>query len=77
MIPPVISVGPLNSLIVVVRRMEDREWPNSSRALQGGSDSRGAVARLDRHGLIRRRVAERVGLIARLSGVEAWEGTSA
>ena len=44
MIPPVISVGPLNSLITVVRRMEGRERPNSSCALQGGSDSQGAVA---------------------------------
>ena len=77
MVPPVISVGPLNSLTVVVRHMEDRERSNSSRALQGGSDSRGAVARLDQCGLIRRRVAERVGQIARSSGVIAWEGKRA
>ena len=75
-IPPVTSVGPLNSLMTVVRRIEDREWPNNSRAPQGGSDGRRAVERLDRRGLIRRRVAERVGQIPRSSGVVAWEGAS-
>ena len=44
MIPLVISIDPLNSLIMVVCRMEDWEQPNSSCALQGGLDSRGAVA---------------------------------